>query len=93
MNPARRRFAKPAGPADRMDVLQRIKQFEEAIAKARAYLETGKHADWQGFRPWFARKFRDRNELPPHKDWVRNVYLPRLERAMKRAEKVLDRLG
>ena len=40
----------------------------------------------------FVRKARDGNELPPHKDWVRNVYLPRAEKELAQAEKVLERL-
>jgi len=77
----------------KIEVLNRIQQFEEAIVKGHEYLESGKHAHWNGFRPWFDRKMRDGKELPPHKDWVKNVFLPRMERAVRRAEKVLDRLG
>jgi hypothetical protein len=32
-------------------------------------------------------------ELPPHKDWMKNVFLPRTEKALRRAEKVFERLG
>jgi len=73
-------------------VIDRIKRIEEAIAKASEYLESGKHAHWHGFRPLFTPKMRDGKPLPPHKDWVRNVYLPNRERALKRAEKTLARL-
>ncbi|MDB5173086.1 MAG: hypothetical protein JWN51_1859 [Phycisphaerales bacterium] len=76
----------------KMEVLDRIKHYEEAITKGHEYLESGKHANWNGFRPWFARKLRDGKEVPPHKDWVKNVYLPRLQRAVRRAEKALERL-
>jgi hypothetical protein len=31
-------------------------------------------------------------KLPPHRDWVKNVFLPRRERALKSAEKVLQKL-
>jgi len=34
-------------------ILDRIKHLEDAIAKGREFLETGKHADWHGFRPMF----------------------------------------
>jgi hypothetical protein len=78
--------------AKRKAVLDRIESLEEAISIAREYLESGKHADWSGFRPLFDRKFKDGKEVPPHKDWVRNVFLPRKEKALRRAEKVVERL-
>ena len=78
--------------AKRKAVLDRIESLEQAIAKAREYLESGKHADWSGFRPLFVRKFRNGEELPPHKDWVKNVFLPQTERALRRAEKLAERL-
>jgi hypothetical protein len=73
-------------------VLDRIKSLEDDIAKAREYLETGAHAHWHGFRPLFNDKVRDGELLPPHKDWVKNVFLPSRERALRKAEKLLDRL-
>ena len=73
-------------------VLDRIKSLEEAITKGREYLENGKHAQWRGFRPLFANKVRDGKELPPHKDWVKHVFLPRRERALRQAEKALEEL-
>jgi hypothetical protein len=73
----------------RKAVLNRIESLNEAIHKASEYLESGKHAEWHQFRPWFGRK----SELPPHKDWVKNVFLPRMQRALPNAEKVLERLG
>jgi hypothetical protein len=72
-------------------VLDRIQRLEEAITKAHEYLESGKHADWRLFRPLFDFKKRDGKRLPPHKDWVKNVFLRRMERALGRAEKLLDR--
>jgi hypothetical protein len=74
-------------------VLDRITRLEDAIAKAHEYLESGEHADWRGFRPLFDRKVKDGKILPPHKDWVKNVFLPRRERALKHAQKVLTRLS
>jgi hypothetical protein len=74
-------------------VLKRIVSIEQDIRRAREYLESGLHADWHGFRPTFARKFREGRELPPHKDWVRNVFLRKREKALLQAEKLLDRLG
>ena len=76
----------------RKAVLERIERFEQAIVRAKEYLESGKHADWSGFRPVFVRKFKDGTELPPHKDWVKNVFLPQTERALRRAEKLAERL-
>ena len=73
-------------------ILDRIKNLEEAIAKGREYLESGAHAYWNGFRPLFVNKMRDGKALPPHKDWVKNVFLPRRERALREAERLLERL-
>jgi hypothetical protein len=73
-------------------VLDRIRGLEEAITIGREYLETGEHADWPGFRPLFARKVRDGKGLPPHRDWVRNVFLPRQEKVLGQARKTLERL-
>jgi hypothetical protein len=78
--------------AKRKAVLERIESLELAISRAREYLETGKHANWIGFGPLFDRKFRNGKELPPHKDWVKNVFLPRKEKALRYSEKVLERL-
>ena len=76
----------------RKDVLARIESFEQAIAKAREYLKTGKHAHWSGFRPLFVHKLKDGKELPPHKDWIKNVFIPNSEKALKRAERTLEQL-
>ncbi|HMG06368.1 MAG TPA: hypothetical protein VK581_12990 [Chthoniobacterales bacterium] len=73
-------------------VLDRIESLEEAVSRAREYLESGKHEDWSGFRPLFDRKFKHGKEVPPHKDWVKNVFLPRKEKALRRAEKIVERL-
>jgi uncharacterized protein YqcC (DUF446 family) len=76
----------------RTSVLERIQLIEQAITKAKEYLESGKHAHWIGFRPLFDSKLRDGKELPPHKDWVKNVFLPRMEKALRREEKLAERL-
>jgi hypothetical protein len=78
--------------AKKKAVLERIKSFEEAILKGNEYLESGKHASWQGFRPLFSTKTSGGKELPPHKDWVKNVFLPRTVRALRYEEKLLERL-
>jgi hypothetical protein len=74
-------------------ILDRIKLLEEAIAKGHEYLESGKHADWRGFRPLFADKVREGKAQPPHKDWVKNVFLPRHEKLLRKAHELLERLA
>ena len=88
----RRPLTKRATNPKKKAVLDRIERIEEQIAKGRDYLETGRHANSHRFRPLFTTKVRNGRELPPHTDWVKNVFLPRLERALSRAEKVLARL-
>jgi hypothetical protein len=73
-------------------ILDSIKHLEDSIAKGREYLESGKHAHWHGFQPWFVDKVRDGKISPPHKDWIRNVFLPRTERALRKAQDTLDKL-
>jgi hypothetical protein len=73
-------------------ILDRIQHLEDAITKGREYLESGKHADWRGFRPWFTVKVREGKDLPPHRDWVKNVFIPNHERALKKAHKILEEL-
>jgi hypothetical protein len=73
-------------------ILDSIKHLEDAIIKGKEYLESGKHADWHGFRSLFVDKVRDGKILPPHKDWIRNVFLPSSERALKKAQEQLHRL-
>ena len=76
--------------ADRKALLERIASFEDALAKARKYLDSGANAHWQGFRPLFSDKRKDGKSLPPHKDWVKNVFIPRYEKALVKAERRLD---
>ncbi len=73
-------------------VLDRIKHLEEAIAKGREYLESEKGGDWHGFRSLFTEKVANDKVLPPHKEWVKNVFLPRQEKALRRAQKILEKL-
>ena len=75
------------------EIAERVRRLEEDIVKAREYLETGAHSDWHKFQPLFKRKVEDGKALPPHKDWVRNVFLPNLEKALNEAENLLDRDG
>ena len=78
--------------AKRKAVLDRIQSLEEAIRCAKEYLESGEHADWHRFRPLFDHKFEEGEKAPPHKDWVKNVFLRRSEKALTRTEKLLQRL-
>jgi hypothetical protein len=73
-------------------VTERIRRLEAAITKGREYLESGKHANWRAFRPLFSGKIKDGKAMPPHRDWVKNFFLPRKERALKYAENVLRTL-
>lgn len=68
----------PTIEAKRKAVNERIGSLERAIRIAREYLESGMHAAWLGFRPLFGRGAN----LPPHKDWVKNVFLRRREKAL-----------
>lgn len=79
-------------PLDTAQVLARIESLNTSIRKANEYLESGEHANWAGFRPLFDCKLKDGKEMPPHKDWVRNVFLRRMERSLQKAEKTLWRL-
>ncbi|TWT30284.1 hypothetical protein KOR34_48420 [Posidoniimonas corsicana] len=76
----------------RRAILDRIAHLEVAITNAREYLETGEHAHWHGFRPLFDSKTRNSRTLPPHIDWVKNVFLTRQEQALKAAYDKLERL-
>ena len=71
-------------------ILERIKSLEDALTKAQEYLETGAHADWRGFRALFTQKIKDGREVPPHRDWVKNVFIPNREKAIRKAEQILD---
>jgi hypothetical protein len=73
-------------------IVERIWHVEEAIANAREYLESGKNSDWRRFRPLFAPKMKDGKAMPPHRDWVKNVFLRRWEHALVRQTKLLDRV-
>ena len=81
-------------PRDKKEaLLDRIAALEEALVRANEYLESGKHADWSGFRPLLVSKQRDGRDLPPHRDWVKSVFIPSKERALSRAERSLERLS
>lgn len=73
-------------------ILDRIKHIEDAISKGCEYLDTGAHAHWHGFKPLFVDKVKDGRALPPHKDWVKNVFLPHHEKALAKQQKLLERV-
>jgi hypothetical protein len=77
----------------RKAVQERIRRLDDAIGQAKEYLDTGRHAHWQGFRAMFVQKVQDGQLRPPHKDWVRTVFIPRFERALRDAERILQRMG
>lgn len=74
----------------RREILERIDLMEQHILKSRKYLESRKHAQWIGFRPLFAKKVKNGVELPPHKDWVKNVFLPSRQKELNRLEKLIE---
>ena len=74
------------------EISERIESLEDTLTKAREYLETGEHAHWHGFRSLFVDKVKDGEVLPPHKDWVKSIFIPRHERALRKAQKRLDAL-
>jgi hypothetical protein len=76
----------------RKEILGRIKHLEEAITKGREYLANGKHAGWHGFRPLFVSKARENKVLSPHKDWIKNVFLPNHEKSLVAANSLLERV-
>ena len=71
-------------------IIERIKSREDALRRANEYLENGAHSDWHGFRAFFRPKIRDGKEVPPHRDWVKNVFIPNCEKAIHKAERKLD---
>ena len=73
-------------------VRDRAKHLEDAIAKGHEYLEDGSHQHWHGFRPKFGDKTRNGQPEPPHKDWVKNVFLPRREKTLRKAEITVEKL-
>ena len=75
------------------DITERVKSLEADIVKAQEYLETGEHSNWHKFQPLFKEKLKDGKLMPPHKDWVKNVFIPNLEKSLSEAEKLLERVG
>lgn len=71
-------------------LLKRIKELEIDISIAEQYLENGSNAHWHKFRPLFKNKVKNGDLLPPHKDWVKNVFLPDREKALRKSEKLME---
>jgi len=76
----------------RNSISVRIRRLENAIKLAQCYLDTGANADWHGFRPLFVDKWKDGKPCPPHRDWVRNVFIRRCQRQIASARKSMKRL-
>ena len=72
-------------------VLGRIRSLEYELTIAQEYLEAGAHADWHRFCALFRQKLKDGWLAPPHRDWVKNYFIPSRERSIREAEKLLDR--
>lgn len=72
-------------------ILERIKRLEDALTKAQEFLETGAHAEWHGFQAWFVPKMKDGRVMPPHRKWVKNVFIRDCEKALHKAERTLDK--
>ena len=68
-------------------IRERIERMTDALIKANEYLVNGTHSHWHGFRAMFTDK-----ACPPHKDWVQNVFIPRCERALRNALKLMEKL-
>ena len=72
---------------------ERITRIEDVLMNAHKYLESGANADWHRFRPLFKKKIAaDGRDAPPHKDWVKNVFIVRYELALHSAKKALTTL-
>ena len=78
--------------AKRKSILLRIASLEQEVARAREFLDKGEHAHWHGFHAMFFPKGEMGKEPPPHRDWVKNFFLPRAERGLHRSQKALERL-
>jgi hypothetical protein len=73
-------------------ILDRIASFEAQILRSREYLESGAHAEWTGLQPLITLKRRNGKQLPPHRDWVENFFLPMTEKRLHTWQKRLERL-
>ena len=72
-------------------VVKHIERIEDAIIKG-ANSGERRPRRLARFSVVFHNKVQNGKAAPPHRDWVQNVFLPRSERAVERAEKALQRL-
>ncbi len=71
-------------------VTDRIEQIKKNLLIGYEFLATGAHGNWHGFKPLYVEKTKDGIALPPHRDWVKNVFIAELERSLVKAEKKLE---
>src|SRR5437868_6409489 len=71
----------------REQIIKRMERITEALYTAYEFLATGKNGDSHYFRPLFT----GRDRLP-HRDWIKNVFIPRCLKAVARMEKRLEAL-
>lgn len=61
--------------------MRTIKRCEDKLKLAYRYLETDAGRDLRMFRPLFDKKLdASGNAVPPHIDWVKNVFIRRREK-------------
>lgn len=79
--------------AKQNSVIDKITWCEDQLQLAYRYIDTDEGSDLRIFRPLFDKKLdANGNALPPHKDWRRNVFIKRRERAIVRLNKLLRRI-
>ena len=80
--------------AKRSSVMATRRWCEDQLKLAHRYLGTDEGSDLRIFRPLFDNK-RDASgdALPPHKDWVKHLFIRRREKAIVRLHKLLRRIG
>ena len=69
-------------------ILKHQKRLERQIELAERYLATGKGAGAECLRPMLNEDGMG-DRCPPHPDWVRNVFIPRMRRGIQRCERSL----
>jgi hypothetical protein len=78
--------------SDEKSILDRIKHLEDSILKAEEYLRDGSNSNYHGFQPLFRDKVKNGKVMPPHRDWVRNVFLPNCRRKVRKSLENLKRI-
>lgn len=73
--------------------MAKIRWCEHQLKLAYRYLDTDQGSDLHIFRPLFDKKLDASGKaLPPHKDWVKNVFIRRREKAIVRLHQLLRRI-